>query len=36
MLEVGAPDTPRWQRSVDFYRSCDFIVVGPRLYMMIG
>jgi GNAT superfamily N-acetyltransferase len=30
-LEVGAPDVPRWQRTVDFYRRCGFIEVGPRL-----
>lgn len=30
-LEVGAPDLPRWQRSVDFYKSQGFVEVGPRL-----
>ncbi len=30
-LEVGAPDLPRWQRSVDFYERCGFTIVGPRL-----
>ena len=32
MLEVGAPDVPRWQRTVDFYRRNGFAEVGPRLY----
>ena len=30
-LEVGAPDQPRWQRTVDFYRKQGFTEVGPRL-----
>ena len=30
-LEVGAPDLPRWQRTVDFYMRCGFAEVGPRL-----
>lgn len=30
-LEVGAPEMPRWQRSVDFYERCGFVIVGPRL-----
>ncbi len=30
-LEVGAPELPKWQRSVDFYRRCGFGPVGPRL-----
>lgn len=30
-LEVGAPDVPRWQRSVDFYKRCGFSEIGPRL-----
>ncbi len=30
-LEVGAPDLPRWQRTVDFYRREGFVEVGPRL-----
>lgn len=33
ILEVGAPDVPRWQRTVDFYLRCGFGEVGPRLYM---
>ena len=32
MIEVGAPDVPRWQRTVDFYVKRGFIEVGPRLY----
>lgn len=32
MIEVGAPDVPRWQRTVDFYWRCGFVEVGPRLY----
>ena len=30
-LEVGAPSLPRWQRTVDFYTSYGFSIVGPRL-----
>ncbi len=30
-LEVGAPDLPRWQRTVDFYKRCGFTEIGPRL-----
>lgn len=33
MLEVGAPDVPRWQRTVDFYLRTGFKEVGPRLYL---
>ena len=32
MLEVGAPDVPKWQRTVDFYRRNGFTEIGPRLY----
>jgi len=32
MIEVGAPDVPRWQRTVDFYVRRGFVEVGPRLY----
>ncbi|MFP6745114.1 MAG: hypothetical protein VCB77_08015, partial [Alphaproteobacteria bacterium] len=28
-LEVGAPDVPRWQRTVDFYLGYGFKEVGP-------
>jgi GNAT superfamily N-acetyltransferase len=31
ILEVSAPDQPRWQRSVNFYQSMGFEEVGPRL-----
>ncbi|WP_339670880.1 GNAT family N-acetyltransferase [Dasania marina] len=30
-LEVGAPDVPRCQRTVDFYQRNGFNMVGPRL-----
>ena len=32
MIEVGAPDVPRWQSTVDFYLRRGFVEVGPRLY----
>lgn len=35
-LEVGAPDLPRWQRTVDFYKACGFAEIGPRLERTIG
>ena len=35
-LEVGAPDLPRWQRTVDFYKRCGFTEVGPRLKLPLG
>ncbi len=31
MIEVGAPDLPRWQRTVDFYKRYGFTEIGPRL-----
>lgn len=31
MIEVGAPDLPRWQRTVDFYVRRGFVEVGPRV-----
>ena len=34
-LEVGAPDMPRWQRTLDFYRRCGFEEVGPRLRLLL-
>ncbi len=34
-LEVGAPDLPRWQRTVDFYERCGFAEVGPRLKLSL-
>jgi len=30
-LEVGAPDVPRWNRTVSFYKENGFKEVGPRL-----
>lgn len=30
-LEVGAPEVPKWQRSVTFYRHAGFSEVGPLL-----
>lgn len=35
-LEVGTAELPRWQRSVDFYRSCRFTEVGLRLELEIA
>ena len=34
-IEVGAPDVPRWQRTVDFYLKEGFVEVGPRLKKLI-
>lgn len=34
-LEVGAPDLPRWQRTVDFYLKEGFTEVGPRLKLFL-
>jgi GNAT superfamily N-acetyltransferase len=36
MLEVGAPDVPRWQKTVDFYTRNGFLNVGPRLYLPLN
>jgi len=36
MLEVGAPDVPRWQKTVDFYTRNGFLTVGPRLYLPLS
>ncbi len=33
VLEVSAPELPKWQRSVDFYHRNGFKVSGPRLYL---
>ena len=34
-LEVGAPDQPKWRRTLDFYLRNGFEEVGPRLrYLM--
>ncbi len=30
-LEVGAPDLPRWARTLAFYKANGFTEVGPRL-----
>ncbi|SOE57105.1 Ribosomal protein S18 acetylase RimI [Burkholderia sp. OK233] len=30
-LDVGAPDQPRWARTLAFYLSAGFMEVGPRL-----
>ncbi len=34
-LEVGAPDLPHWQRTVDFYLREGFVEVGPRLKQLL-
>ncbi len=34
-IEVGAPDVPRWQRTVDFYLGYGFEEVGPRLSLKL-
>ena len=34
-LEVGAPDVPRWSRTVSFYLNNGFIEVGPRLKLLL-
>jgi GNAT superfamily N-acetyltransferase len=34
-LEVGAPETPKWQRTVNFYRRAGFSEVGPRLKLEV-
>lgn len=31
VLEVGAPDVPRWRKTVDFYVREGFKEIGPRL-----
>ena len=35
-IEVGAPDVPRWQRTVDFYLRYGFTEVGPRLELNLS
>ena len=35
LLEVGAPEVPKWRRTVEFYERCGFSVVGPRLTMLL-
>ena len=34
-VEVGAPDVPRWQRTVNFYLKEGFVEVGPRLKYLL-
>jgi GNAT superfamily N-acetyltransferase len=34
-LEVGAPEIPKWERTVNFYRHAGFSEVGPRLKLEI-
>lgn len=34
-LEVGAPDLPRWKKTVDFYKNNGFNTVGPRLELSL-
>lgn len=34
-IEVGAPDAPRWQRTVEFYLGRGFKEVGPRLGLQL-
>ena len=33
-LEVGAPNIPRWNRTVSFYLNNGFVEVGPRLKLL--
>jgi GNAT superfamily N-acetyltransferase len=35
VIEVGAPDVPRWQRTVEFYKRHGFKEIGPRLELEI-
>jgi len=35
-LEVGAPEIPRWEQTVNFYRRAGFSEVGPRLKLELG
>jgi GNAT superfamily N-acetyltransferase len=30
-IDVGAPDQPRWHRTLNFYKTHGFVEVGPRL-----
>ena len=34
-IEVGAPDQPRWQRTMSFYLKQGFVEVGPRLKYLL-
>ena len=35
MLEVGAPDLPRWKRTYKFYLKHGFTEIGPRLELRL-
>jgi GNAT superfamily N-acetyltransferase len=35
-LEVGAPELPKWDRTVTFYRSAGFSEIGPRLKLELA
>lgn len=35
-LEVGAPEMPKWEATVNFYRRLGFSEVGPRLKLELG
>jgi GNAT superfamily N-acetyltransferase len=35
VIEVGAPDMPRWQSTFEFYKSCGFTEIGPRLQLSL-
>ena len=34
-LEVGAPDQPKWQRTLAFYLNYGFAEIGPRLRLLL-
>jgi len=34
-LEVGAPEMPKWERTVNFYRHAGFSEIGPRLKLEV-
>lgn len=34
-LEVGAPDVPKWKRTLAFYRRLGFDEIGPRLRLLL-
>jgi len=36
LLEVGAPEVPKWQRTVEFYSRCGFAVIGPRMTLYLS
>ena len=35
VIEVGAPDVPKWRRTVDFYLRYGFTEIGPRLELKL-